>query len=68
MLNPEHEDFPAILAEVLDLLWLKRWDLSPVATLLDLTSTQVVKLLRQEPRALALCNRERQLRGMHLLH
>jgi hypothetical protein len=68
LLNPEHVDFPAILAEVLDLLWLKHWDVATAASLLELTSTQVVKLLRQEPRALAICNEQRQHRGLHSLH
>jgi hypothetical protein len=67
MLNPEHTDFPSILAEVLDLLWLKRWDVATAAGLLDLTPTQVIKLLRQEPRALTLCNEQRQLHGLHAL-
>ena len=64
-LNPDHADFPAILAEVLDLLSLKQGDVASAGLLLDLTPTQVIKLLRYEPRALALVNQWREARGQH---
>lgn len=64
-LNPDHADFPAILAEVLDLLWLKQGDVAAAGLLLDISPTQVIKLLRHEPRALAMVNQWRANRGQH---
>ena len=63
-LNPEHTDFPAILAEALDALAAHGFELSAVATALSCTSSQLVKLLKDEPRAFALLNRERIERGL----
>ncbi len=63
-LNPEHTDFPAILAEALDALATHDFDLSAAATALNCTSSQLVKLLKDEPRAFALLNRERTAREL----
>ncbi len=54
--NPEHDDFPAILAEVLDVLAWNHFELAAAADQLSCTSSQLVKLLRAEPTGLAYVN------------
>jgi len=66
-INPEHEDFPALLAEVLDLLAAHKADVKIVAERLACTPSQLVKLLKKEPRALALVNTWRRACGLHPL-
>jgi len=65
--NPAHPDFPALLAEAMDTLAGARNDVSQAALLLDITSSQLVKLLQAEPRALEWLNRIRAEAGMHAL-
>jgi hypothetical protein len=65
--NPAHEDFPALLAEALDVLAAFECQPQHAAAVLTVTASQLVRLLEQEPRALALVNRwraERQLRRL----
>lgn len=66
-LNPEHSDFPAMLAEALDILHACKLDPAPAADLLGCTATQLIKLLKQEPRALAQLNADRHRRHLHPL-
>lgn len=66
-LNPSHDDFPAMLAEALDVLAACRGDLARTARLLHCTPSQFVKLLKAEPRALAQVNAQRTARGEHAL-
>jgi len=65
--NPEHDDFPAILAEALDVIAACENDLRRAATMLGCTPSQLTKLLQQEPRAIAHVNRARQQQGLHKL-
>lgn len=65
--NPEHLDYPALLAEALDALADCGWEPKPAAEGLGVTATQLVKLLRDEPRALGRVNAERARRGLHEL-
>lgn len=58
-INPEHADYPALLAEALDHIAANDWDEAAAATMLDVTRTQIVNLLRHEPAAFALLNRQR---------
>lgn len=62
--NPSHDDFPSILAEALDVLAAHAQQPPPAAAALGATASQLIRLLRQEPRALALVNR---LRGQQQL-
>jgi hypothetical protein len=62
--STEHEDFPTLLAEAIDRLQAAQFDLKPVAEALGVTSSQLTKLLRQEPRALAQVNGERKARSL----
>jgi len=63
-INPSHEDFPALLAEALDRIVVCEWDVSTAAEQLQATTSQLIKLLKHEPRAMTLVNRERQQRNL----
>lgn len=63
-LNPEHDDAPAILAEVLDVLAASRDDLGRAALLLGLSRTQIIRLLKEFPPALAELNERRRVRRL----
>ena len=65
--NASHRDFPALLAEALDVLWMKRMDPRPAAVLLNVSPSQLVKLIRKEPAALAQVNTRRAELGLHML-
>ncbi|MFO0892934.1 MAG: peptide chain release factor-like protein [Isosphaeraceae bacterium] len=67
VVNPGHDDFPAILAELLDLLAANGHDPKPAAAALGCSPSQLVKLLRNEPRALLLVNDNRRSQGLHAL-
>ena len=66
-ISPEHDDFPAILAEALDVLATFDWDLAKAAQVLGVSASQLVKLLKLEGDALALLNAERSKVGLHRL-
>jgi hypothetical protein len=66
-LNPDHEDVPAILAEALDALETRGLDPKAAAEALGCSPSQLVKLLKIEPRALAGLNRARAARGLRPL-
>lgn len=61
--NPEHPDFPSILAEAMDVLGAANWDPPTAALRLECSASQLVKLLRDHPASLAKMNREREDRG-----
>jgi hypothetical protein len=65
--SASHADFPALLAEALDVLPASDADPKPAAALLGCTSSQLVRLLKLDPRALALVNRWRGERQLHAL-
>jgi hypothetical protein len=62
-----HDDFPALLAEVLDTLAEHRVDAKAAADQLSCTVSQLVKFLKQEPRAFLLLNRWREEANLHRL-
>jgi hypothetical protein len=65
--NPEHDDFPSILAEALDVLDAVDHDARRAAEVLGCSASQLVNLLKDEPRALRLLNDARRSRGLHAL-
>lgn len=67
VVNPDHRDYPALLAEAIDVLWLKRFDPKPAAIILGVTPSQLVRLIGKEPEALAFVNARRKERGRHEL-
>ena len=62
--NPGHEDFPKLLAEVLDVLAADEYDIPPTAARLGVSSSQLIKFLRIERRALELVNESRNELGL----
>jgi hypothetical protein len=67
VVNPEHADFPAILAEALDVLHAMGEDPRGAAESLGCSPSQLIKLLKAEPRALAQVNTRRRRAGRHSL-
>ncbi|MEO6811093.1 MAG: peptide chain release factor-like protein [Isosphaeraceae bacterium] len=65
--NPNHDDFPALLAEALDVLGANGMDLHPAAEHLGCSPTQLTRFLKGAPRALALVNQARQQAGLRPL-
>ena len=65
--NPEHDDFPALLAEALDVLAESGHDPKHAAVVLGCSPSQLVKLLKLEPRAFTLVNEHRRQAGLHAL-
>jgi len=63
-INPSHDDFPSLLAEALDRIVACAWDVSAAAEQLHATTSQIVRLLKHEPRAMTLVNRERSARDL----
>ncbi len=57
--NPEHEHFPVLLAEVLDAIHRYGPDLHDSSNALECTRSQLVKFLKLEPRGMAMVNRWR---------
>jgi len=65
--SPTHDDFPALLAEALDVLAAGSCEPATAAETLGCSASQLVKLLRKEPRALAWANAERSRCGLRPL-
>lgn len=63
-INPEHVDFPSLLAEALDHIAAADWDEAAAAETLGVSRTQMIKLLRIEPAALACLNKHRVEKGL----
>lgn len=66
-INPKHVDFPAIIAEAIDILAANHFEVPAAATTLGCTASQLVKLLKDEPKAFELLNQERVSRGLSRL-
>jgi len=66
-INATHDDFPAMLAEALDIVTAHEMDVRLACEALNCTASQLVKLLKLEPRALTRVNYERRERGLSLL-
>jgi hypothetical protein len=67
VVNPEHHDFPALLAEALDVLIASRFDPKIAAGELGCSPSQLIKLVKEAPRALEWINEERRQNGQHPL-
>jgi hypothetical protein len=63
--STEHEDFPALLAEALDVSASADFDLVDASAALRTTTSQLVRLLAQEPAALVGVNARRREAGLH---
>jgi hypothetical protein len=67
LINPGHEDFPALLAEALDVLYASDDDLKACANLMGCSTSQLIKFFKEAPRAWALINARRREAGRHPL-
>lgn len=65
--SADHHDMPALIAEALDVIADAGWDVKTAAIRLEVSSTQLVRLLKDHPPALERLNRERMGRGDHPL-
>lgn len=65
--NPTHADFPAVLAEVLDNLYDTQLDPQQAGSRLGCSTSQLVKFLKNEPRALQQINTQRAEKKLHPL-
>ncbi|MGQ0552642.1 MAG: peptide chain release factor family protein [Planctomycetota bacterium] len=66
--NPEHRDYPVLLADALNLIAAEGWEVKPAAERLALSPTQLIRLVALHPPALAVVNRERTARSLSALH
>lgn len=65
--NPEHHDYPCLLAEAMDVLGAAGWDPKKASLRLNCSSSQLVKLIKEHPPALIKVNEEREGLGMRKL-
>jgi len=65
--STSHDDFPALMAEVLDLLQACDYELKLAVQSLNVSVSQLTKLLKDEPRAIALVNKHRSQLGLRPL-
>lgn len=66
-INPKHTDYPALLAEALDLIVARDFDVAGAAGVLGVSMSQLAKLLRHERHALVVVNEGRTARGLAAL-
>jgi hypothetical protein len=66
-INLRHRDYPAVLAEALDVVVGHAMDPAAAAGVMGCTASQLLKLLRGEPRALGWVNDRRREAGLHKL-
>lgn len=62
--NSKHEDYPALLAEALDVIVARKYDVAGAAGVLGVTMSQLTRLVRQEPPAISEVNRGREAIGL----
>jgi hypothetical protein len=63
-INADHDDFPILLAEALDVLYARNAHVPGSAEQLGCTASQLIKLLKKEPRAFLWLNEERRKHGL----
>ncbi len=63
--SPDHHDYPSLLSEALDVIAASDGDLKRAALRLDVSASQLVRLLKGHPPALQHLNQERARRGLH---
>ena len=62
-----NNDWPAVLAEIIETLCIEDWNMSQVALKLGTSSSQLVKLLKKHSPAFLMLNAERKSRGQRPL-
>ncbi len=63
-----HADFPGLLAEALDAILAKEFDVARAAAALGCSATQLIRFVSRVAEALEWVNTERQARGLRRLH
>lgn len=63
-LSDRHEDYPALLAWVMDILWEKQLVVGDVAVLLGVSASQLVKMLKSHGPAIVCFNQARSARNL----
>ena len=66
-INSDHDDFPSILSEALDVVSARKGHVPGSAEQLEITTSQFLKLLKKEPRAFLWLNEERRRNGLSRL-
>ena len=66
--NPENKDYPALLAEAMDILADSGWDPKKAGLRLGVTPTQLIRLCKGAAPAIVRINEARQSLGLHALH
>jgi hypothetical protein len=59
VLSSTHDDFPCMLAIAMDRLAREHWHPAPAATSLQITTSQLIKLIRNHPAAFQYVNQQR---------
>ncbi len=65
--NPGHADYPALLAEALNVIWNSGLDPKKAALRLCCSMSQLVKLIKDHPHALVRLNEARRAAALHTL-
>lgn len=65
--NPEHADFPSLLAEALDVIEVSGLDAKKAALRLSCSASQLIKFVKDHPAAFEMWNTKREDHGLHLL-
>ena len=63
-INPKHRDYPALLAEALDVITARGFDVAGAAGEFEVSMSQLARLVRHERHAFALVNDGRVERGL----
>ena len=63
VVSPSHDDFPALLAEAIDVLDTYTYDVKTAASALGCSASQLIKFLKCEPRAFQVVNRAQENPG-----
>ncbi len=66
-INPKNRDYPALLAEALDVVTASDYDVGSAAGVLGITMSQLARLIRHERHAFAMVNEGRMSRGLQAL-
>jgi len=66
-INPDHHDYPALLAEALDVIASSAWDAKKASVRLECSASQLIKLVAEHPHAMVRWNAERKKLNLHPL-
>ena len=65
--SPEHEDFAALLAEAMNILQSKQFEVSKAAETLGISTTQLIRFIKTEPDAFSWLNSNRTKKNLATL-